>query len=232
MGKYVHKFDTIVEYNAVKYDLIRPQLVKVEDTQEICWKRAYIDQGIEWVDLGLPSDTLWAKYNLGYSSSNLYGDRYAWGELTSKGNDSANYTDANYRWAKTDTYTYEKYNPTDGKITLDLTDDVAHTTYGGQWRIPTIDDFHELTQNINITYSSNTSYYTLTSKINGKSIQFFSTGLNCWLNKDLISGLSSQQDEAYYIISDTAELSGKLYLDTISTKRYKGYFIRPVLKRK
>ena len=41
----------------------------------------------EVVDLGLPSKTLWCKYNLGVNPNQLtnpkdwYGDYYAWGEL-------------------------------------------------------------------------------------------------------------------------------------------------------
>ena len=47
----------------------------------------YLDLMKEVVDLGLPSGTLWCKYNLGVDSNRLtspenwYGDYYAWGEL-------------------------------------------------------------------------------------------------------------------------------------------------------
>ena len=34
----------------------------------------------EWVDLGLPSGTLWATCNVGASSPEEYGDYFAWGE--------------------------------------------------------------------------------------------------------------------------------------------------------
>jgi len=43
-----------------------------------------------FVDLGLPSKTLWSKYNLGVNPNNLeiaadwYGDYYAFGELKPK----------------------------------------------------------------------------------------------------------------------------------------------------
>ena len=36
--------------------------------------------GHEYVDLGLPSGTLWATRNVGASSPEDYGDYYAWGE--------------------------------------------------------------------------------------------------------------------------------------------------------
>ncbi len=38
----------------------------------------------EWVDLGLPSGTLWATCNVGASSPEEYGDYFAWGETEPK----------------------------------------------------------------------------------------------------------------------------------------------------
>ena len=57
----------------------------------------------QYVDLGLPSGTIWAKYNLGVNQDNLsepnswYGDYYAWGEIKTKNN-----------FCK-DTYKFHKY---------------------------------------------------------------------------------------------------------------------------
>lgn len=36
------------------------------------------------VDLGLPSGTKWASWNIGASTPQEYGDDYAWGELHTK----------------------------------------------------------------------------------------------------------------------------------------------------
>ena len=38
----------------------------------------------EYVDLGLPSGTLWATCNVGAESPEEYGDYFAWGETESK----------------------------------------------------------------------------------------------------------------------------------------------------
>lgn len=40
--------------------------------------------GHEYVDLGLPSGTLWATMNIGASAEEDYGDYYAWGETETK----------------------------------------------------------------------------------------------------------------------------------------------------
>ena len=38
----------------------------------------------EWVDLGLPSGTLWATCNVGATKPEEYGDYFAWGETKQK----------------------------------------------------------------------------------------------------------------------------------------------------
>lgn len=43
-----------------------------------------IENGHEWVDLGLPSGTKWATCNVGASVPEQYGNYYAWGETKPK----------------------------------------------------------------------------------------------------------------------------------------------------
>ena len=50
--------------------------------------------GYEWVDLGLPSGTLWAKCNLGAENETDAGDYFAWGETETKKDYKL------YRWSK------------------------------------------------------------------------------------------------------------------------------------
>ena len=52
------------------------------------WPDEPVGDEHEWVDLGLPSGTLWATCNIGASSPEEYGDYFAWGEETpSEGDD-------------------------------------------------------------------------------------------------------------------------------------------------
>ncbi len=44
----------------------------------------FYGEGEFWVDLGLPSGILWAKYNVGANSPEEYGGYYAWGETEEK----------------------------------------------------------------------------------------------------------------------------------------------------
>ena len=94
------------------------------------------ENGHDYVDLGLTSGTKWATANVGASKPQDYGNYYAWGETSTK---------ETYDWEtyKYGTYDYDdyskltKYNPSDSKTTLDLSDDAAYVNWGGKWRMPT-----------------------------------------------------------------------------------------------
>ena len=59
----------------------------------------------EYVDLGLPSGTLWATRNIGANSSEESGDYFAWGETEPK----EEYYMSNYKWYDYDNELYTKY---------------------------------------------------------------------------------------------------------------------------
>ena len=88
------------------------------------------------VDLGL--SVKWSSCNLGALTPEMYGDRYAWGEITTK--DS--YTPENYLYGGG-----TKYNPQDEKFFLDSEDDAAHVQLGEDWRIPSSEEWLELIDN-------------------------------------------------------------------------------------
>ena len=98
--------------------------------------------GHEWVDLGLPSGTLWATCNIGANSPEDYGDYFAWGETAPK----LEYNWDTYKWSYYDQETsflcFSKYNTgdyqgtVDGKTELDPDDDAAYVNWGHQWRMP------------------------------------------------------------------------------------------------
>lgn len=89
----------------------------------------------EYVDLGLPSGTLWATCNVGANKPEEYGDYFAWGETEPK----EVYFDCNYKWAH-----FSKYNSTDGKMELDPEDDAAYVNMGPSWRTPSVEQISEL----------------------------------------------------------------------------------------
>ena len=92
------------------------------------------------VDMG--TSVKWAAYNVGATKPEEYGDSFAWGETQTKTNYSwKNYFDS----PNGDTKLFTKYfNGEGGKTKLDLEDDVAHVRWGNNWRMPTNEEWIEL----------------------------------------------------------------------------------------
>lgn len=123
---------------------------------------AYADseQGYDYVDLGLPSATLWATVNIGAETETDAGDYFAWGEVSPK--DA--YSWYTYLWLEPGQSTSDyicKYTLPDRKYVCSwysddsvfvgdgLTellpeDDAASVCWGGRWRMPTEEDWTEL----------------------------------------------------------------------------------------
>ena len=90
--------------------------------------------GFEYVDLGLPSGTKWAKCNVGAYSETDNGLYFPFGGIV--GLDSP-YYEGNFDSHKL------KFNG-DKKATLHLDNDAAHIHMGGKWHMPTREQFEEL----------------------------------------------------------------------------------------
>ena len=135
-----------------------------------------ITNGYEYVDLGLPSGTLWATMNIGAKSPEDYGDYFAWGETEPK----ENYDWSTYKWCNGSRSTITKYctsfsdGTVDNKTTLELSDDAANTNWGGDWRMPTMSELNELRDSDYTTWTWTTQNgvngYKVTSIKNGNSI--------------------------------------------------------------
>lgn len=106
------------------------------------------ETAVEWIDLGLPSGTLWGKCNIGATAPEEYGDYFVWGETVTK----QVYDWSTYRYCTADgdsLLTLTKYNTSeaygmvDNLTILQTTDDVAVDVASGT-RIPTREDWEEL----------------------------------------------------------------------------------------
>lgn len=116
----------------------------------------------DYVDLGLPSGTLWATMNVGATAPEEIGHYYFWGEVVpidepywDNSQLSRNYKF--YSWKANNQFTITKYSPQDEKAFLDQEDDVAHVEWGGSWRIPTITEIEELISNCTVETLTNGS---------------------------------------------------------------------------
>ena len=99
------------------------------------------EDGHEYVNLGLPSGTLWATHNVGASRPEDYGDYFAWGETSPK--DA--YLWENYKWMLFDDdwnliltkyNSYSGYGTVDNKTELEAIDDAATACWGPSWKMP------------------------------------------------------------------------------------------------
>lgn len=128
----------------------------------------------EYVDLGLSVN--WATCNVGAESPEEAGMFVSWGETEPKNSYNWN----TYKWDNGygSYYKLTKYcfDPDkgengfyDNKSVLDPGDDLAHNMWGGEWRIPSVDDFEELINNCTWTWTTQNGVlgYKITSNVSG-----------------------------------------------------------------
>lgn len=156
MARYIRDIlFTIFEKNCVmrKLNILGAVLIIVM-TGLIVWF-GFIDpklhtktlDGHDYVDLGLPSGTLWATCNLGATTPYDYGDFYAWGETTPK----SEFNWHNYKYCGGKRFSITKYNvdTTYGPVVDTLTrlvpsDDAVTQAWGNKWCMPTNSQIREL----------------------------------------------------------------------------------------
>ena len=186
----------------------------------------------EWVDLGLPSGTLWATCNVGANSPEEYGDYFAWGEISTK----ESYDYRTYKWYDRSNYEWlTKYSTNtdngcpcnyhrahandgfiDGKTELEPEDDAATVNWGPQWRMPTIEQQLELDEQCTWTQTSRNGVNGMLVKgPNGNTI--FLPAAGHWLDSlDAVGSVgyywsrtlfAEYSDLAYYLV----------FLRTVST---------------
>lgn len=128
---------------------------------------------LEYVDLGLPSGTLWATHNIGAESPEKAGLFFAWGEVKPK--DESDWS--NYRWCGGTDNSLIKYTTnvpsccvtTDDILELLPEDDPATYCWGNDWQTPSAEQINELMTECDVT----------ATKINGVNVLKF-TAWNSW----------------------------------------------------
>lgn len=175
----------------------------------------------EYVDLGLPSGTLWATINVGAEAPYQYGDYFSWGEVDPK----SDYGKRAYSYFVNSTY------QSIGTNISGTAYDAARYQWGGAWRMPRQSEVEELmTCNWSATTLNGVKGYRVTGP-NGNSIFLPNSG-SC----DGTAGPEYLGQEGYYWTADqvpgrvqsayclyTAEYDGYWW-----TNRYYGFSIRPV----
>ena len=149
--------------------------------------------GHEYVDLGLPSGTLWATCNVGATTPEGYGNYFAWGETEPK----TSYNWSTYKYWKTDYVQLTKYCSnssygyngfTDNLTVLQPSDDAATANWGSGWCMPTMEQWDELFQNTTYTWTTQNGVSgRLFTASNGRSLFLPAAGF-LWDDKLLFVG--------------------------------------------
>ncbi len=177
--------------------------------------------GHMYVDLGLPSGTLWSVCNMGADKPEEFGSYYAWGETSTK---------SSYNWN-----TYSIGTELDSLPVLDDAHDAAAANWGYGWRMPSREDFDEIVTYCTKAWTTrNNVYGYLITGPNGNSMflpasggrgdgNIYESG-SCgfyWLN----SVYTSDTQFAWGFLLDSDSFSETSYY------RMYGQTIRPVCNR-
>ena len=178
--------------------------------------------GHAYVDLGLPSGVKWSAYNIGLDGgSESNGKYYAWGEAYAK----KSYSDRNSK-------TLGISMPS---ISNDSEHDVATQKWGAGWRIPTKEDFTELFNSENCSYSwrsvNGKNGLLIISKRNNNTLFLPAAGI-------YNSERCGNENRSGYYWTATPDVNDSQYANYVNifdtgykisnAFRYKGLSVRPV----
>ena len=204
----------------------------------------------KYIDLGLPSGTLWATCNIGASKPEDYGDHFAWGETQTK----SSYNVESYKYSQG---SFKKdnglVNPrltkycnksdmgnngfTDNLTELQASDDPAAVNWGNGWHTPTKEQWQELLDNtINLWTTQNDVLGRLFIAKNGKTLFLpaagacvdsqlnYANSFGCYWSKSLYTGAYPLYAWELYFRSDLCEVAEDGY-------RCHGISVRPVREK-
>ena len=198
------------------------------------------NNGYGYVDLGLPSGTLWATCNVGADKPTDYGLYFQWGDTVGYTADQIgkdkqfNWSDCKWRLSG-DSYSniaFTKY--TNAGATLNLEDDAANANLGGDWHMPTPQQIQELISNTDTGWTtSNGTGMTFTSRTD-KTKSIFIPAAGYAKNGTLVS--SGGGADVWSSMLDASNVGYgqhlffySYYIGFYSGNRYCGYSVRGVI---
>ena len=195
------------------------------------------DAGHGYVDLGLPSGLLWATCNVGSETPEEYGDYFAWGETQPK----STYNWSTYQYCMGSISTITKYCSnssfgyngfTDNLTTLLPEDDAATVNWGGNWRMPTKEEWQELYNNTTVTWATQNGVNgKLFTASNGNSLFLPAAGIRNDNNLDfagVYGGYWSSSLYTVYPIDACYIIFGSDVDEIDDIHRSEGFTVRPV----
>ncbi len=190
-------------------------------------------EAVEAVDLGL--SVKWANMNVGAKKASGFGSYFAWGETKPKEYYSWN----TYVWSRGDTQFLTKYSTTDRRAQLALSDDAARANLGGEWRMPTVDEYEELINPDNCTWEwtskDGVNGYKVTGKKTGNSIFLPITGFRFYADVQFraLNGIywtsslyTANPNKAWCLEFNFSDVT--VHYGNLSSNRFSGRCIRAV----
>ena len=241
VGWFIGDSDTAVSTDAAYTFTVGEDVALVARFEKI---RTYLN-GYEYIDLGLPSGTKWAAYNVGATKPEESGGYYAWGETEEKDD----YSESTYKFGYYTTndnglikyYHYSKYIEEQSGVfdreVLEPEDDVAYVKWGGGWRMPTNDECAELLENCTQEWATingvegckltgpngNTIFLPAPGEISG-TIRA-NEGMGFYWNANCGSGRTHTQTRGFYL---TFRVGSSSYCWITTNYRETGMPVRPV----
>ena len=206
VGAYAVNSEGMVKSEIVSFTTLKNEDDEDDDDEETEYTS---------VDLGLPSGTLWAEHNVGALFPEGQGDFFAWGEIEPK-----------------DSYTSDNcssYHDDLGDIAGNPMFDAATANWGDDWRMPTLEEMFELTQECTWTWTevNGVAGYKVASKTNGNCIFLPASGFRVY------GDLLDQNVYGYYWTSTPYEEEGTTptytkgcFLDMCSYQFYCNWSLR------
>lgn len=160
--KYLKEFSTENDYLTYRNDkskYLKPNVSLCDDNGSVYYNYPPEPKpnGHDYVDLGLPSHTLWATMNVGARKPSDVGLYFQWGDTKGYTADQVGkdkqFSWSDYKWSiDGSSSNFRKYTTTGAA--LELEDDAAHANMGGSWHMPTPEQIQELLDNTTNTWTA------------------------------------------------------------------------------
>lgn len=222
------RINKILSHGLAKKNIITQELGKPKPTMN--------NKG--FVDLGLPSRTLWAKCNLGAEKETDFGKFFQWGDTQGySGVDEHQFQWSDYKWG-TSWDNITKYNVDDCETVLNNEDDPVFVATNGKFKLPTKEQLQELIDCTNhewITIDGVKGMKFINKNDETKYIFIPAAGccgdggrydVGSWGRVWSASRDESSTSSAWYLYFDAG------YVVMLSYERCDGYSVRGILREK
>ena len=221
MGKFITKFNTTAEFEAVEASLETPYVSLTKDDSQVHYMPYDPYGGHDYVEIG---NLKWATMNVGATGVTDYGLYFQWGDTkgytrsqVGSGSGQKYFGWADYKYNPSgDGSTFTKYNSSDKKKVLEASDDAVAAAWGGNWRMPTTEEFVALSNAVNSTWTtdyqgSGVKGLILTDKTDSSKVLFFPAAGDCFNGR------------VYDVGSRGNYWASSLYSSNVDNGRYMGF---------